>query len=149
MPYKSSHKRKKYHRSYMLRWRDKNPEKWKLIQQRFEKKHKEKRHAYHVKINRRRYHVLKAITIQKYGGKCNCCGEKDIRFLTIDHVKNNGKFERKKLNNYVGKIFGYLAKSRKKPAQYQILCWNCNMGKYHYNICPHKNEFLLQEPRAL
>src|SRR5215467_11339214 len=29
-----------------------------------------------------------------YGGKCQCCGEKEPAFLTVDHVNNDGHLER-------------------------------------------------------
>ena len=32
-----------------------------------------------------------------YGNKCNCCGEKNIKFLTIDHINNDGAEHKKKI----------------------------------------------------
>src|SRR3990167_3937937 len=35
------------------------------------------------------------IVYKEYGNKCNCCSEIERMFLTIDHVNNDGRIERK------------------------------------------------------
>lgn len=66
---------------------------------------------------------------------CNCCKENNIIFLTIDHINNNGKEHRKTFN---GGIHEWL-KSHGFPDGYQVLCFNCNIGKYlNDGVCPHK-----------
>ena len=75
--------------------------------------------------------------IKKYGGKCDCCGIKDIEFLTIDHIKGNGKAERKKLNSTYA-IYRKLHKNPINKNEYRILCMNCNFATRLGNICPHK-----------
>lgn len=74
-----------------------------------------------------------------YGGnppKCACCGELEIRFLTVDHTNNNGAEHRlkiKRINIY------YWLKNNAFPEGFQILCFNCNMGKAQNNgVCPHR-----------
>jgi len=74
--------------------------------------------------------------IEHYGGKCACCGETRIEFLTIDHKNNNGNEERRRLNRKSWK----LAVMRGFPDDLQILCYNCNMAKAHFGICPHERE---------
>jgi len=70
-----------------------------------------------------------------YGNKCTCCGELSYKFLTIDHVNNDGKAHRKQIGS---NIYNWL-KTHKYPAGFQILCWNCNIGrKNNDGICPHK-----------
>jgi hypothetical protein len=78
-----------------------------------------------------------------YGGyKCNCCGETEQLFLSIDHVNNDGAEFRRKLT---GKrtsagyhTYNWLIKNG-FPDGYQVLCMNCNHGKRMNNgICPHK-----------
>lgn len=71
--------------------------------------------------------------IEHYGGKCACCGESEIAFLTIDHKFNNGNAERRKYKSQTWK----LVIKRGFPDDYQILCYNCNNAKQHYGVCPH------------
>lgn len=48
-----------------------------------------------VKESKRKTHwTLKLKIITHYGGKCTCCEEKEIRFLCIDHINNDGKKHR-------------------------------------------------------
>lgn len=89
------------------------------------------------KINQ--YNLLnKHIVIEKYGGKCNCCGESQILFLTIDHINNDGSNDRSN-KNYTTRSF-YM-KLKKEPIRddIQVLCFNCNLGKsINGGVCPHK-----------
>jgi hypothetical protein len=79
-----------------------------------------------------------------YGGKCNCCGESNPLFLTIDHVNNDGyKIRpRNKKGNYGSPFSGHYYKQIIKagfPKDLQLLCWNCNCGKArNKGVCPHK-----------
>jgi hypothetical protein len=75
---------------------------------------------------------------EMYGNKCSCCGETELKFLSLDHVQNNGNDLRKKN----GKGFGEYVTATKKygPETYQVLCFNCNLGKNRNNgKCPHKD----------
>lgn len=69
--------------------------------------------------------------------KCVCCGESNIKFLTIDHINNNGAEHRKQIKN--DHLAGWLVRNN-YPEGFQILCWNCNEGKKIYKICPHKGD---------
>ena len=83
---------------------------------------------------------LKRIVIEAYGGKCICCGETMFEFLSIDHKRNDGAKERKRLGNRVKpglQMLRYIIKM-KFPKRYQLLCFNCNMAKGFYGKCPHK-----------
>lgn len=75
--------------------------------------------------------------------KCECCGEKEINFLCIDHIKNDGNKERQELKLRGGSDFYRFIRNKYNPAlerKYQILCFNCNNGKrINKGICPHKN----------
>lgn len=80
-----------------------------------------------------------------YGGKCACCGESNPLFLTIDHVNGGGIKHRKQLNskgrNSVNRNFYLLVRNEGYPSDYQLLCFNCNMGRARNNgICPHKTQ---------
>lgn len=84
---------------------------------------------------------LMRIVIGEYGGECNCCGESNEKFLTIDHVNNDGKLE--KTSSGKSRVNGSQLYSKiiknKFPVNYQVLCMNCNWGKArNKGICPHK-----------
>ena len=73
--------------------------------------------------------------IKNYGGKCVCCNEKTPEFLTIDHINEDGWKERK---NYSSNYIYITLKNRGYPKDnYQLLCFNCNIGKHYRGICPH------------
>lgn len=70
--------------------------------------------------------------VRVYGGKCACCGLRDERFLTIDHVNNDGSSDRPGGNH--ARRF-----TRVYRDDIQVLCYNCNMGKERFKgVCPHK-----------
>jgi hypothetical protein len=73
-----------------------------------------------------------------YGNKCVCCGEDNPLFLTVDHVNSDGYLERKNKKYTSGSQFYSLIVKQNFPDKYQLLCYNCNMGRARNNgICPH------------
>lgn len=73
--------------------------------------------------------------IDAYGGKCNCCGEDNEKFLTLDHIYNDGK--KHGLRGHP--LVAWTIKHNYPKDRIQILCWNCNLGKaLNRGICPHK-----------
>ncbi len=68
--------------------------------------------------------------------KCACCGEKQIKFLQLDHINGGGTKERILHGAGTG-VYCYLRKNN-YPKGYQILCANCNFAKGLYGQCPHK-----------
>ena len=86
---------------------------------------------------------IKDATFAAYGGNiCACCGETEIKFLTLDHINNDGAAVRRSIygnRNAAGYVtYAWLAR-RGFPPGYQILCMNCNHGKRMNNgVCPHK-----------
>lgn len=68
--------------------------------------------------------------------RCMCCGEKEIKFLVIDHINGCGT-KRRKVEPSGSPIHIFL-KARKFPEGYQVLCHNCNAAKESYGICPHQ-----------
>ena len=68
---------------------------------------------------------------------CSCCGETQIEMLCLDHINNNGA-EHRRNESGASSLPTYL-RSRGFPAGYQVLCFNCNVAKYHYGTCPHQN----------
>ena len=70
--------------------------------------------------------------IEYYGGCCQCCGEKEFKFLTLEHLDGREKHERTgKYGWRKARIMGY-------PDNLTVLCFNCNCAKGIYGICPHK-----------
>jgi hypothetical protein len=72
-----------------------------------------------------------------YGGKCNCCGEKQFEFLALDHVNGGGRAERQKLSTR--QIADKVIKQN-FPPEYRVLCHNCNQSHGWYGYCPHEKE---------
>jgi hypothetical protein len=66
--------------------------------------------------------------LRKLGGQCVCCGEREYVFLDLDHVNNDGSKDRKKATWRL---------ALREPHRFQILCRNCNWGKYRGG-CPHQ-----------
>lgn len=104
------------------RWKLANPAKFKLIVQR----------------GRAR---LKIEVLSAYAGgtpKCACCGESDIRFLTLDHIENNGAAERREVGRKGYGFYAFLRREGFPQNGYQVLCFNCNCSKRSTNnVCPH------------
>jgi hypothetical protein len=74
-----------------------------------------------------------------YGGAvCVCCGETDIRFLTLDHINNDGAQHRQRSGSGIN-LYCWLKKNN-YPECIQVLCYNCNCARAHNNgVCPHKD----------
>lgn len=90
------------------------------------------------KIFLEKYIKDKKIVIEFYGGKCKCCGETNIWFLSLDHKNNDGfKYGRARK----GLKYSNLVAKNNFPKDLQLLCYNCNQGKnnpINKYICPHK-----------
>ena len=85
---------------------------------------------------------LKRVVFDYYSdGKleCACCGEKEYKFLTLDHKDNDGNEDRRQHPNQATgkKLYARLIKN-KFPEKFQLLCFNCNMRKGIDGICPHE-----------
>ena len=90
---------------------------------------------------------LRFETLDKYGGRqCACitCPEHNnphIKFLTIDHINDDGAIHRKEIATngiYTNqKMLNWLKKNNWPPG-FQILCFNCNIAHSLNNgTCPH------------
>lgn len=89
--------------------------------------------------------ALRDEVIMAYGGyRCACCGEAERAFLTIDHIFNDGAKHRRSMGysgNGEGASSATLSWLKKHgfPAGFQVLCSNCNFGKFiNKGVCPHK-----------
>jgi hypothetical protein len=85
---------------------------------------------------------LKMRVIAGYGGKCQCpggCACAVPEFLTIDHIDNDGKADRK-VRGYGVSFYRWLLKNGCPKENYRILCYNCNCGraKTRDKRCPHE-----------
>lgn len=104
------------------RWRDNNLEERKKYEREYSKTYRDK---------------MRRLVMEHYGKKCVCCGEDNIKFLSVDHINGGGAKHRIKIH---GKINFWLIKNN-YPRGFQILCFNCNWGRYNNGgICPHKEK---------
>lgn len=80
---------------------------------------------------------LRTEVYEAYGGaQCACC-ESTFKFLNLDHANNDGNQHRKQVGRT--SVLRWL-KDNGFPPGYQVLCWNCNMGKrMNGGVCPHKS----------
>jgi hypothetical protein len=120
MPYKDKSKQKEHSKLYMREWR-KIP----------------KNHEKHNKRSRDRNRKNRMIVLNHYGLICNCCGESNIKFLTIDHDDNGGNKHRRLIGNSSTSLMLWLIKNN-FPAGFSTMCYNCNLGRAkNGGICPH------------
>lgn len=112
---------KEYHRNYMKAW--------------------ESAHVGHSAMRNRDSRLKTKIeVINHMGGKCVCCGEAELEFLTIDHVNGGGEQERKKLHREGQRMYAWL-RANNYPDGYQVLCFNCNWSKHVGDgVCAHKRK---------
>jgi len=79
---------------------------------------------------------LKIEAVAAYGGQCQCCGETELEFLTLDHVHGGGARHRRETKNSPGWL---VAKKEGYPPKYRLLCWNCNSSAFRGGgICVHQ-----------
>ena len=111
-----------------------------IYRNRYRKMHPEKNKKY----LRDYYQRIRMKSLTYYGGnppKCACCGETEIKFLTIDHIKGGANAMRKKDSSH--KSLYFWLRKHNYPSGYQVLCYNCNCGRAHNNgICPHQITWL-------
>ena len=114
---------KEYRKKYFKKWNTGN----KLIDTR----EKSKLHMRNIRI----------LCLEHYGGippACACCKEKEIKFLSIDHITGGGNLHRRNITKTgKGGNMSYWLKRNNFPEGFQVLCHNCNMAKGFYGFCPH------------
>lgn len=151
--------RKQYHKE----WREKNREKWNAYGAKWYKKNSNKRSIasrkwdelnpekrkeisanwyagnknYKSEEQRIRLLKYKTMVVEAYGGRCSCCGEKEIGFLTVEHLQKNGESHRKVRGNF----YHYLVRNNFPDKDIlSILCMNCNWIERNGRVCPHRAE---------
>jgi|ERR1035437_408964 hypothetical protein len=112
-------------------------EKSREYQQRYYYKNLDKVRKYQREWHKVRNRQDRLERIKAYGGKCTCCGEKEPRFLTLEHFRHDGK----KFRNHSGANQGYLLwlKRNGYPKDgITLYCMNCNWAERFNQPCPHK-----------
>ena len=86
--------------------------------------------------------LIRMKVLKHYSGgdpKCKCCGELEIKFLSMDHINNDGNVHRKSISKSGrGGNMTYWILLHGFPEGFQVLCYNCNLAKGLYGVCPHK-----------
>lgn len=78
------------------------------------------------------FHMFKFryLAVKRLGGKCNTCGyNENYLGLDIDHINNNGKYER----DYTSKSLMYSKIMNGDIEDYQLLCGTCHYIKTRHN----------------
>lgn len=84
------------------------------------------RHARHVKM-----------VLDYYGGKCECCGESEPKFLTVDHIEPIASYKKRVELGHT-RMYSWLVLNNFPPG-YRLLCSNCNHGRARNGgVCPHQ-----------
>lgn len=84
------------------------------------------------------HHRTKVRALAGYGGVCVCCGETDMRFLTLDHINGGGLKHRKEVGH---KMHRWVVR-KGFPLDFQVLCYNCNCGRaINGGVCPHQDGY--------
>ncbi len=79
--------------------------------------------------------LVRSEVLRAYGGKCECCGEREGRFLTIDHINGRKSGEETGMVLYARLYRGGFPKEGLR-----LLCWNCNIGRdMNGGRCPHED----------
>ncbi len=81
--------------------------------------------------------AIRFLAREKYGTACQCCGEAEEAFLSIDHIDGQGAKHRRTLRT---KFWFWLA-GENFPPGFRTLCHNCNMSHGSFGGCPHISGF--------
>ena len=95
-------------------------------------------------IRKRMVLTLKQLIVENYGGKCECCHETELMFLTIDHIKGGGRKENKQLSKAGSDFYRHLKLNGYPKDNYRLLCYNCNCcrevwGQCYHELCRQQN----------
>jgi hypothetical protein len=86
---------------------------------------------------RRYWKTLRQDILNGYGSECACCQERTPEFLTLDHVHGNGAAHRREVGQ---KDVYRIVRQQGYPADYRLLCMNCNFARSRYGECPHERD---------
>lgn len=102
------------------------------------------RAAHNEKVNQgntERRNAVRDRVYRAFGGyKCSCCGETEPKFLSIDHVDNDGAEHKRKHRLHTGEqLYRWIVRNG-FPTGFQVLCMNCQWGKRNNaGVCPHQS----------
>lgn len=103
-------------------------------------KNNEASKAWHRRNGAKRIALRKQVRLEMiaaYGGRCACCGETAVEFLTLDHVGGWGAAHRASNKSVSGRLPFILKEMCWPQDGFQLLCWNCNCSRGIYGYCPH------------
>lgn len=99
---------------------------------------RQERREYINNWQRQRRQRLKAVVIAAYGGLCQCCGEAEPAFLTVDHIAQDGKAHR--LVVPPSEFYRWLERNGFPKDNFRLLCFNCNCARRFFGgRCPHEH----------
>lgn len=130
-PCERERQRERQHRAYLA-----NPEKHRTMNRTsYHKNHEANILSQRKQRLKLRYDIL--FHYSKGKMECACCLTNIEVFLTIDHLNGGGTMDRR---NTGGGGHHLYRKLRKQgfPSGFQVLCYNCNIGKAKPEGCPHK-----------
>ena len=90
----------------------------------------------HLQTKKDLFKEYKNQVLNHYGRFCACCNERNVEFLSIDHIGGWGKEHREAKITYIA-LYRWIIKNN-FPTTIQILCFNCNMSIGFYGYCPHQ-----------
>ena len=128
---------KKYQKKYKKKWNEKNPnynKNW--YQDHIEEQRESKRRLYAQQRTQVLMHYSNGVP------QCECCGELEYEFLSIDHINGGGSKQLKKLKRTGTNFYRWLIMND-FPDGYRVLCMNCNhaIGRQNSDgICPHQRK---------
>jgi len=125
----------------MKRWKSANRKRLNEYGRKYYSDHQD---GFRVNARQRSMNV-KRLVIDHYGGRCNCCGEDRLAFLTIDHVDGRGNKHRDSVGRGNGRDFYHWLIQNDFPSGFQVLCFNCNCGRsVNGGVCPHAQSDLME-----
>jgi hypothetical protein len=87
---------------------------------------------------KRRTKAMWDIILNEYGALCSCCGETRRRFLTLEHLNQDGKQHRKNRSHATGVYKDVIDQGFPKD-KFAVMCLNCNWAR-RFGPCPHELE---------
>jgi len=140
VPHKNATERRNYHKRYMRSYAIEKRARGLCRQygcaNRSDREYCEQHRARQLELNSR----ARAECYAGYGGKCECCGDSNPMFLTLDHRDDDGA-KMRAAGEYATTLYRKL-KRLGFPKTFRLLCFNCNCGRYRNGgCCPHEGQF--------
>jgi hypothetical protein len=123
----------------VMAWRKANPERSREIQRKYWERNPE-RYAELLSGRKRERSELRVRVLRHHAGgdpSCACCGERETRFLVVDHTEGGGNKHRKEIGRVGTHFYKWLLENEFPPG-FRVLCHNCNFSIGAYGDCPHR-----------